>query len=82
MRYSCGGTVELTTPCSTLPGWVRQVNGVGVAVGGIGVGVGTGVSVGAGGGEEVTVAVGEKLEKEVQAESPRRSEKMSTMRIA
>ena len=40
---------------STLPGWLRHVNGVGVGVGGIGVGLGVIVAVGGG---EVTVAVG------------------------
>ena len=75
MKYSCGGMVALTTPCSTLPGWVRQASGVGVSVGGTGLGVRVAVGVGVGvGGGEVYVGVGEASIEEEQAESPRRSE--------
>ena len=77
-RYSCGGMVALTTPCSTLPGWVRQVNGVGLAVGGTGLGVN--VAVGDGGGVEV--AVGERLWEGEQAEIPIRSATEAVVKIA
>ena len=42
MRNNWGGTVVLTEPWSTLPGWVRQVNGAAVGTG-VGVREGTGV---------------------------------------
>ena len=69
----------MTTPLSIVPGWVRQVNGVGVGVGGIGVEVGVTVAVGGG---EVTVAVGGISLKVEQAESPKRSAKVVTMNVA
>ena len=71
MKYSCGGMVAVTTPCSTLPGCLRQVRGVDVGVGGTGLGVRVAVG---GGGEAVYVGVGEASIGEEQAESPRRSE--------
>jgi hypothetical protein len=64
-----------------MPGWVRQVNGVGVGVGGIEVGMGVDVTV-AVGGETVTVSVGGISLKEEQATSPRRSAHMITMKVA
>ncbi len=58
----------MTTPVSTLPGWVRHPRGVGVAVGGMGLGV----KVAAVGGA-VTVTVGGISVGAAQAEGPNRS---------
>ena len=77
MVYSCGGSVELTTPVSNLPGWVRQPRGVGVAVGGMGLGVKVAV-----GGGAVTVTVGGISVGAAQAEGPRRSVIIIVVKIA
>ena len=73
--------MALTTPLSIVPGWVRQVNGVGVGVGGIGVGVEVGVIVAVGGGTVMVTVAGISLREE-QAESPRRSAHVITMKVA
>jgi len=60
------------------PGWVRQVNGVGVEVGGTGLGVRGTVAVATGegmGGGEVTVRLEIISFEAEQAESPSRSMK-------
>ena len=66
--------MAVTTPCSTLPGCLRQVRGVDVGVGGTGLGVRVAVGGGGEAGEAVYVGVWEASIGEEQAESPRRSE--------
>lgn len=79
MRNSCGGFVVETTSCRTSPGCERQVNGVGVAVGGIGLGVKVTVAVEVG---RAGVGVGKTSGEAEQAEGPARSAMQAVMIIA
>jgi len=67
---SCGGFVVETTSCLMSPGWLRQVNGVGVNVAGMGLGGGVTVAVAV---EGITVWVAEMPFDGKQLESPARS---------
>ena len=51
MKYCSGGLVVVRVPCSTRPGWDRQVNGVAVGSS-VGEGDTVGNFVGNGGGDE------------------------------
>ena len=71
---NCGGLVESSSPLSTRPGWVRQVNGMAV---GMRVDVAVGAMVAVGG---LSVGVGIGWFDEEQAESPRKSERIRITR--
>jgi hypothetical protein len=72
MKYACGGFVVSSSPSSTRPGCVRQVNGVGegVSVGGKGVRVDAGSKEAMGGKD---VSVGKGCSNGEQAHNPVRS---------
>lgn len=74
MRNNWGGTVVLTESCSTLPGCVRQVNGVAVGMS-VGGGVREGTDVGG-----IAVGVGSGLLDGEQAEFTSRNKGIRIMR--